>query len=76
LIAEAAKKAFAMADFNLMPAAGEALVSLGDPRGLAVLEEIGHAAAATPRQKEQISQYQEQLRKMAAGSAGSGASQP
>ncbi len=76
LIAAAATKAFATSDFNLTPAAGEALVSLGDPRGLALLEEISHEAGLTPRQKEQISQYQERLRKASAGGGTSGASQP
>jgi aminopeptidase N len=73
LIAEAATKAFATGDFNLMPAAGEALVSLGDPRGLEVLEQIGHSVSLSERQKQQISLYQEQLRKLVAGAAGSDA---
>ena len=74
LIAEAARKAFAAGDFNLMPAAGEALVSLGDPRGLETLEQIGHETSLSDRQKRQISEYQAQLRKVVGGSATSGAS--
>ena len=76
LIAETLKKAFATSDSNLTPAAGEALVSLGDPRGLAILEEIGHDAKLTERQKQQVSQYQEQLRKVVAGAGSSGSPHP
>jgi aminopeptidase N len=74
LIAEAATKAFAAGDFNLTPAAGEALVSLGDPRGLEVLEQIGHSSGLTERQKRQVGEYQAQLRKVIAGGPSSGAS--
>lgn len=76
VIAEALTKAFATSDFNLTPAAGEAIVSLGDPRGLAVLEQIGRDAALSDRQKQQVSQYQEQLRKVVASSPSSGTAQP
>ncbi|MGZ8843957.1 MAG: M1 family aminopeptidase, partial [Pyrinomonadaceae bacterium] len=67
LIADTAMKAFANGDFNLFTAAGEALVSLGNPRGFAVLEQISHDASVTPRLKERLSQYQELLRKVVAG---------
>lgn len=76
LIAETATKAFATGDSNLATAAAEALVSLGDPRGLAVLEQLSHDASVTPRLKEQLSQYQELLRKVVAAAAGQGAKQP
>ena len=76
LIADAATKAFANGNFNLAMAAGEALVTLGDPRGLAVLEQISHDQSVTPRLKEQLGQYQEQLRKVVAGATRSGASHP
>jgi len=49
---------------------------LGDPRGLAILEEIGHDAKLTERQKQQVSQYQEQLRKVVAGAPSSGSTHP
>jgi aminopeptidase N len=76
LIADAAAKAFTHGDFNLATAAGEALVSLGDPRGLAVLEQIGQDASISTRLKEQLSQYGELLRKVAAGAANPGVRQP
>lgn len=76
LIADTATKAFAIGDFNLATAAGEALVSLGDPRGLEVLEQVSHDASVTPRLKEQVSQYQEQLRKLVAGAVSPGTPQP
>ncbi len=76
LITETATKAFPAGDSNLATAAGEALVSLGDPRGLAVLEQIGRDESLTSRRKEQISQYQQQLRKVVAAAAGQGSKQP
>jgi len=69
-------KAFAIGDYSLATAAGEALVSLGDPRGLAVLEQISQDGLVTPRLKEQVTQYQEQLRKVVAGTASPGPSHP
>jgi aminopeptidase N len=76
LIADAAAKAFAGRDFDLATAAGEALVSLGDPRGLAVLEQIGKGASISTRLKEQLTQYRELLRKVAVGTANPGVKQP
>ena len=76
LIAETAKKAFATGDYNLATAAAEALVSLGDPRGLAVLEQSSHDASVTARLKEQLSQYQELLRKVVAAASSHSAQQP
>ncbi len=76
LVADTAMKAFANGDFNLATAAGEALVSLGNPRGFAVLEQIGHDASVTSRLKERLNQYQELLRKVVAGAPSSGAHQP
>ena len=76
IISDTATKAFANGDYSLATAAGEALVSLGDPRGLAVLEQIGQDASVTPRLKEQVTQYQEQLRKVVAGAGSPGPSHP
>jgi aminopeptidase N len=76
LIAETATKAYAGSDFNLASAAGEALVSLGDPRGLAVFEQIGRSESLSQRQKNQISGYQDQLRKLVAGTPGRDTRQP
>jgi aminopeptidase N len=76
LIAEMAPKAFAGGDFNLATAAGEALVSLGDPRGVAVLEQINKDPAVSARRKEQLREYQERLRKAVAGTSNPGTRQP
>jgi len=76
IISDTATKAFANGNYSLATAAGEALVSLGDPRGLAVLEQIGQDASVTPRLKEQVTQYQEQLRKVVAGAGSPGPSHP
>jgi aminopeptidase N len=76
LIAGTATKAYASGDFNLANSSGEALASLGDPRGLSVLEQIGQDSSLSPRQKSQISEYQEQLRKTVAGTPGKGTQQP
>jgi hypothetical protein len=76
LIAETATKAYASSDFNLASASGEALVSLGDPRGLPVLEQIGRNESLSQRQRNQISGYQDQLRKLVAGTPGRDSRQP
>jgi len=76
LIGDAATKAFANGDLNLATAAGEALVSLGDPRGLAVLEQISRDESLGSRLRQQLIQYQEQLRKVVAGAGSSGVSHP
>jgi len=76
LLTETATRAFATGDSSLATAAGEAFVSLGDPRGLAVLEQMSHEASVTPRLKEQLSQYQQLLRKVVAAAASQGAKQP
>jgi aminopeptidase N len=76
VIADIATKAFASGDFNLATAVGEALVGLGDPRGLAVLEQISRNASVTPRLKDRLSQYEEQLRKAVAGSPHTRTTQP
>jgi aminopeptidase N len=69
LISETATQAFGSGDFALGIASAEALVSLGDPRGLAVLDQISHATSGTPQLQEVVSQFQERLRKLTAGAA-------
>jgi aminopeptidase N len=66
-IAETAVKAFQAGDLNLATASAEALVSLGDSRGLAVIDQISRDAAVTERLKGHLSAYQELLRKVVAG---------
>jgi aminopeptidase N len=76
LIADVARKAFEVADYNLATAAGEALVSLSDAKGLAVLEQIAHNSGISGRLKSRLGEYQESLRKSIGGTAGQGAQHP
>jgi aminopeptidase N len=76
LIAEIAPKTYTGGDFNLATAAGEALVNLGDPRGLAVLEQIASNPGVTARQKQQVREFQDRLRKAMAGTSNPGSRQP
>ncbi|MGH9933222.1 MAG: M1 family aminopeptidase [Pyrinomonadaceae bacterium] len=69
LIAETARRAFESGHSALAQATGDALVSLGDPRGLAVLEEISQKAAISGQLKIRLGEYQELLRKSVAGTA-------
>ncbi len=63
LIAETFKQALDRIDFNLAIAAAEALVSLGDRRGLVLFEEASKGATDLPQIQELINGYQEQLQK-------------
>jgi aminopeptidase N len=76
VIAETAGKAFASGDYNLATATGDALVSLGDPKGLAVLEQISHNSAISGRLKTRLAEYQVELRRTVAGTASQGAQHP
>ncbi|HKB64710.1 MAG TPA: M1 family aminopeptidase [Pyrinomonadaceae bacterium] len=76
LIAEAAGKAFESEDYNLATAAGDALVSLSDPKGLAVLEQINQNSGISVRLRARIGEYQEALRRSVAGTASQGTQHP
>jgi aminopeptidase N len=76
LIAETARKSFESGDFNLATAAGEALVGVGDPKGLSVLEEISHNGSISARLKARLDEYQESLRKAVAGTPSHGEQSP
>ena len=76
LIAETADKAFESGNYDLALAASDALVSLGDPRGLAVLDQISQHTVISGRLKTRLSEYQELLRKSVAGTAGQGTQHP
>jgi HEAT repeat protein len=76
LIAEAAGKAFESDDYNLATAAGDALVSLGDPKGLPVLEQISQNSGISGRLRARLGEYQEALRRSVAGTAGPGTQHP
>jgi aminopeptidase N len=76
LIADTAGKAFESEDYNLATAAGDALVSLGDPKGLAVLEQISRNDRISGRLKARLGEYQEALRRSEAGTASQGTQHP
>jgi HEAT repeat protein len=76
VIADTAGKAFVSGNATLAIAAADALVSLGDARGLEVLEQIGKNASLEQRWKDQLHEYQDRLRKAVAGTAGHGAKHP
>jgi aminopeptidase N len=76
LVANAATQYSLGGNWNLATAAGEALVSLGDTKGLAVLEELARSDAVSARLKKQLGQYQQQLRTVIAGTSPSGGLQP
>ena len=76
LIAETASKAFESDNFTLATAAGEALVNLGDAKGLQLLEKISQNPELPLQLKARLSEYQESLRKSVAGTAGQGNRQP
>lgn len=75
-IAETVSKVFASGDFNLATASGEALVSLGDSRGLAVLEQTSRNPLVTERLRAKLSEYRELLQKAVAGAPNSGSQHP
>lgn len=67
LIARTAQGAFDSGNQELAKAAGEALVSLGDPRGVTVLEQIIRSSAVPDYLKTQLDGYLAALRKSSAG---------
>jgi len=76
LIAETTAKAFAAGDYNLATSAGDALVSLGDARGLAVLDQVSHDVNVSGRLKTRLGEYQGELRKSVAGNPNPGGQHP
>jgi HEAT repeat protein len=76
VIADMVNHAVVTGDTNLALAAVDALVSLGDARGLQVLEQIARNPAVTQRWKDRLPEYQEMLRRAVAGTASPGAKQP
>ncbi len=71
-VAQIARRAFASGDNNLATAAGEALVGLGDSRGLAIFEQIAQDPSMTEGLRTRLAEYRESLRKSAAGAPTSG----
>ena len=75
-LAETVGQAVEKGDFRLAAAAADALVALGDPRGLAVFEEIAKQDGNAPQLKNLINQFQERLRKITEGAAKPAVQQP
>jgi HEAT repeat protein len=75
VVATTASNAFAEGNTTLATAAGEALVSLGDPKGVEVLERIGRGAL-TERLKPRVAEYVESLRKSISASGRSTTQHP
>lgn len=63
MVDESLKKALHRADFNLAIASAEALVSLGDERGVALFEELAKEAEGSPQVQGLIRNFQAQLKK-------------
>lgn len=69
MIAETLKQALARPDFGLAFASAEALVNLGDPRGLVIFEELAKQTEGVPQIQRLIRTFQDQLRKKVEGAA-------
>lgn len=67
LISEITARAFESEDLTLGAAAAEALVGLGDPRGIAILDEIRQAASGMSNIQDLVSPYRERLRRASGG---------
>ena len=69
LLSEAIGQAFDRRDFGLMSASAEALVSLGDTRGIAIFDELLKKTADTPQFRQFLTRFQERLRHVSPTSA-------
>jgi aminopeptidase N len=70
VISDTLTKAFDTGDFALGVASAEALVGLGDPRGLAVFEQVKQSASSNPQVIEMITGFRDRLQKATTGPAG------
>lgn len=69
ILSETISQAFDKGDFNITSASAEALVALGDARGLAVFDDLLKKAGDTPQFRGFLTQFQERLRRNTTGSA-------
>ena len=76
IVSDVISEAFRRRDFNLGIAAAEALVGLGDFRGLAVLDSLVKDAESSPQIRGLLMQFQSQLRNAAAGRTPAANQQP
>jgi hypothetical protein len=66
---EIARRAFDRNDFGTLIPAVEALVAIGDSRGLPILDQMIKESGQVPQLRDQLTTLQEQLRKSAASSS-------
>jgi HEAT repeat protein len=71
-LATRVRGAFQSGEYGLSVAAGEALVALGNPKGLAVLEQLNGDPTITGRLKTRLGEYSEMLQKTVAGRPATG----
>jgi aminopeptidase N len=69
LVTEIARRAFDRNDFGTLIPAVEALVAIGDSRGLPILDQMIKESGQVPQLRDQLTTLQEQLRKSAASSS-------
>jgi HEAT repeat protein len=63
VISDTLTKAFERGDFQLGVASSEALIGLGDPRGLAVFDQIRQSASSSQQIMDMITGFRERLQK-------------
>ena len=76
VISDTLTKAFDTGDFSLGVASAEALVGLGDPRGLAVLDQIRQSSSSNPRLVEMLTGFRDRLQKATTDAANPGTPKP
>jgi aminopeptidase N len=69
VITDSFTQALGRTDFNLAFASADGLVSLGDPRGLTLMEQLSKTYESVPQIQGLIRTYQDQLRKKIDGAA-------
>jgi aminopeptidase N len=76
IASETLEQAYGSNNLTLAAAAGDALVNLGDPRGMAVFERVAKGPAGSPQLSGVVAQFQERLRKATAATPKPAATQP
>lgn len=76
LIASILPKAIERGDFTLSVAAAEALVTMGNPRGLSVFDQVKRFVSSAPQIQNLIDQFRERLRKVLAGTDSPATAEP
>jgi HEAT repeat protein len=76
LLSDTVTRAFESGNSSLGIAAAEALASLGDPKGLPLLDQIRQTASAGSQIRKQLTDIQERLRKATTGVADTPPQQP